>query len=264
MGKPSVLTGRGGVSSRLALAGLILLVLLGCGCASRQASGPAPRGCPASPGAAILREPGMWEALRKIQAGISGAAGASAELQLVAGAEPNAYVWRKGQKQFMAITDSLIELVGGDKDELAFVMAHEMAHLSLGHLDARERYRKTIATTGGVVGTALEIVGIGLGIPFSGFISSLTTNTGEHLIGLRFDRDQEREADRLGLAIMTKAGYEPRAAIRFQERILALPNRRSIPIFSTHPQGEERVALLRALLEEAEGGAPPAGGGEDD
>lgn len=75
---------------------------------------------------------------------------------------------------------------------------------------------------------------------------------GTQLGVLKFSRDNESEADHIGLILMAKAGYDPRAATSFWERMSALSGGQAPPEFlSTHPASETRVKDLEALMPEA-------------
>jgi predicted Zn-dependent protease len=71
--------------------------------------------------------------------------------------------------------------------------------------------------------------------------------------GLAFDRAQESEADHIGLFLMTFAGYDPRKAVAFWERMAEAGERRSRPpeILSTHPSDAHRIAQMREWVPQA-------------
>jgi predicted Zn-dependent protease len=69
---------------------------------------------------------------------------------------------------------------------------------------------------------------------------------------LPFSRTQEYEADRLGLILMAKAGYDPRQAPAFFERMMNQADKQSPPEFlSTHPADQARIQNLKELMPEA-------------
>lgn len=121
-------------------------------------------------------------------------------------------------------------------DEVAAVMGHEIAHALREH--GRERTAKSgitsmVARGAGALGAA--IFGIDPNI----------TNTVTGLVGqgvvLKFSRDEEREADLVGLDIAARAGYDPRAGVALWRKMGAL-NKAAPPEFmSTHPGGETRI-----------------------
>jgi predicted Zn-dependent protease len=81
-------------------------------------------------------------------------------------------------------------------------------------------------------------------------------SAGTTLDSLAYNRFQESEADHIGLFLMTFAGYDPRAALTFWERMSAISSRRGrLPeILSDHPSDERRIAQLKAWIPLAEGG----------
>ena len=121
-------------------------------------------------------------------------------------------------------------------DEMAAIMGHEIAHALREH--GRERTAKSgitsiVARGAGALGSA--IFGIDPSI----------TNTVTGMIGqgvvLKFSRDEEREADLVGLDIAARAGYDPRAGIALWRK-MAMLNKGAPPEFlSTHPGGETRI-----------------------
>ncbi len=121
-------------------------------------------------------------------------------------------------------------------DEMAAIMGHEIAHALREH--GRERMAKSTITSGvarvaGALGSA--IFGVDPNI----------TNTVTGMIGqgvvLKFSRDEEREADLVGLDIAARAGFDPRAGIVLWRKMAALNKRAPIEILSTHPGGDTRI-----------------------
>jgi beta-barrel assembly-enhancing protease len=147
--------------------------------------------------------------------------------------EVNAFALPGG---FFYVNSGLI-LRAQEEAELAGVMAHEISHVTARH-GTRQATKGEIAQLAmiplmilgpaGMAGYALY-EGLQFAIPL-GF--------------LKFSRDDEREADFLGLEYMYKAGYDPNAYVTFFERIQADEKRRpgTIPrVFSTHPPTPERI-----------------------
>jgi len=66
-----------------------------------------------------------------------------------------------------------------------------------------------------------------------------------------FSRQQESEADRLGLVFMSMAGYDPHVAVPFWERMAASGGGKPPEIMSTHPSDETRIANLKKYMPEA-------------
>jgi len=74
----------------------------------------------------------------------------------------------------------------------------------------------------------------------------------ELLVLMPFGRDDELEADHIGLIYMARAGYDPREAVAFWRRMAAASGGGGPPEFlSTHPSNENRIAAIEALLPQA-------------
>ncbi|HQP32253.1 MAG TPA: M48 family metallopeptidase, partial [Deltaproteobacteria bacterium] len=70
-------------------------------------------------------------------------------------------------------------------------------------------------------------------------------------VTLPFSRAQELEADHIGLILMAKAGYDPREAPKFFERMMAGQSKKSLEFLSTHPADERRIRDLKGLIPQA-------------
>jgi predicted Zn-dependent protease len=144
---------------------------------------------------------------------------------------------------------------------LAVVMGHEIAHAVLEH--GREQMsRQLLVQFGGLaLGRALAERGERARGAFLGIYGAAAS------LGflLPHSRQQEHEADRLGLFFTARGGYDPRAAIGFWRRLRAAKEGRMPVFLSTHPADEERIRRLQRLmpraLEQYRGPALPAGEG---
>jgi predicted Zn-dependent protease len=137
---------------------------------------------------------------------------------------------------FFYVNSGLI-LAADEEAEMAGVMAHE-----IGHVAARHGTRT--ATKGEILQWAtIPLILLGPG-GWAGYGLYEGLNIAIPIGFLKFSRDQEREADYLGLQYMYKAGYDPNAFVSFFEKLVAVERRRpgSIPkVFSTHPPTPDRV-----------------------
>ena len=139
----------------------------------------------------------------------------------------------------VAVYTGLLNL-GVSDDELAAVMGHEVAHATAQH--SRERMSQAMAqqiglqalgASGKLGEGALQAVNLALGIG----------------VGLPFGRKQESEADYIGLDLMSKAGYNPRSAVTFWQKMEAAAGGAKPPEFlSTHPSSEHRIRDIEAAL----------------
>jgi beta-barrel assembly-enhancing protease len=148
--------------------------------------------------------------------------------------EVNAFALPGG---FFYVNSGLI-LRAQEESELAGVMAHEISHVVARHGTKQ-------ATKGEIMQLAtIPLMLLGPG-GWAGYGIYEALQLAIPLSYLKFSRDDEREADFLGLQYMYKAGYDPNAYVTFFERIQADEKRRpgTIPkFFSTHPPTPERIA----------------------
>jgi predicted Zn-dependent protease len=118
------------------------------------------------------------------------------------------------------------------------IMGHEMAHALREH--ARERLAKTQATNAAIsIGSAL----LGLGQ-----LGNLAADMGGQLLTLKFSRDDESEADLVGLEIAARGGYRPEASVELWKKMLAASSGKGPEFMSTHPSGANRIQELEANL----------------
>ena len=177
------------------------------------------------------------------------------EVHVISLAEVNAWCMPGGK---MAIYTGLIEKLNASDDEIAAVMGHEISHALREH--ARERISRQMGTQM-AVGIAGALFGIGeLGQNLGNMVADVTLN-------LPNSRTHEVEADRMGVELAARAGYDPRAAIALWEKMSKASGGGQPPKWlSTHPSHEDRISDLRAysakvlpLYQAAKGGAASAG-----
>ncbi len=135
-------------------------------------------------------------------------------------------------------------LLAKNEDELASVLAHEITHVSQHHLarameNARGSTLKALAT----VAAALIVGSMGHGDAAIGGIMAAQSLSIESQLG--YTRDNEREADRIGMQVLYKSHYDPQAMPRFltrmsKQQVDLLDGRFSY--LRTHPLNEERIA----------------------
>ena len=127
-------------------------------------------------------------------------------------------------------------------DEVAMIMGHEMAHALREH--ARERMGKSFATRG-----ALELGSALLGLGNAG---RLVAGMGEQLLTLVFSRDDESEADLVGMELAARAGYDPAAGITLWQKMAQASQGGPPEFLSTHPKGDTRIKDIEANLPKVE------------
>ncbi len=134
----------------------------------------------------------------------------------------------------------------GDEEELAAVMAHEMAHANARHVTEAISKTMTIAIAGTAVQTAIAAGGSTQGANLFGEIFS----DGMNIYLPSYSRKNEYEADKIGLMYMAKAGYDPRVAVRLWKKAAKKQKDRT-SIFASHPSSGARAKALEKLLPEA-------------
>jgi predicted Zn-dependent protease len=141
----------------------------------------------------------------------------------------------------MAVYSGLIEKLQATDDELAAVMGHEIAHALREH--SREAISRQMATQT-AVGIAGALFGVGeLGQGLGNMVADVTLN-------LPNSRTNEVEADRIGVELAARAGYNPQAAISLWEKMAKLSSGGQPPKWlSTHPSHEDRINDLRAYAQ---------------
>ena len=136
-------------------------------------------------------------------------------------------------------------------DELAAVIAHEIAHVNCRHsTEAMTREMlPNLLLAGGMIWAEIED-NEDMQLLFGGL---LLVHDG--LIVTKYSREDEKEADIVGMTYMAKAGYDPAAAIRVWERLAGASDNQAekvLSIFSTHPRDFKRAKELRKHLPEAQ------------
>lgn len=162
------------------------------------------------------------------------------QVNLIESPDVNAFCMPGGRIGFF--TGILTSLKLTD-DEVAAIMGHEIAHALREH--SREKMAKQMGTGLAARGIGALVSGIfGIDPGITGTVASY----GAQLIGLKFSRNDEREADLVGLDIAARAGYDPRAGIALWRKMDALNKRAPIELFSTHPGGGSRIADMQAHM----------------
>lgn len=137
----------------------------------------------------------------------------------------------------------IIKLANNNVNEIAAVMGHEIAHALARHSAESASVNQSVA-----IGAAM--VGVFLG-DNSGAVGKLANTLGALGITLPHSRMQESEADHIGLILMAKAGYDPRAAATlWQKMAKANEGKEPISFLSTHPLNADRIKAIEALLPE--------------
>jgi predicted Zn-dependent protease len=138
------------------------------------------------------------------------------------------------------VTEGMMRFVRSD-DELAMIIGHELAHITQGHV-TRGAFSNMALGIGAVIANVL--------IPNSG---QLAGTVGQLFLN-RYNQDQEREADQVGIRYAFEAGFDPNAGPRVMERMSReVPQTASGGFFSSHPGSIERAETLRQVAAELGG-----------
>lgn len=142
------------------------------------------------------------------------------------------------------------------EDELAFILGHEMAHALLDHTRTRvstQNSKDTLAKASWFGSFAFDILGMGE----IGSLTRAAVNTidigSQFLLLNPWGRDQELEADRLGMFIIHCAGYDISGVPAFWRKMSA-QNANNFDFFSTHPADDKRIAAMESFVSEIERG----------
>lgn len=138
------------------------------------------------------------------------------------------------------VFSGLAEKLKATDDELAAVIGHEIAHALREH--GRERMSQAYIQQFGLQALATVVGGT------AGNMAAQGAGLGSQLLfSMPNGREQEREADRMGLELAARAGYNPEAAVSLWKKMMAA-NKEAPPEFlSTHPSSENRIKDLQAL-----------------
>jgi Zn-dependent protease with chaperone function len=156
------------------------------------------------------------------------------EINLLSSKQINAFCMPGGK---IAFYTGILDQLKLTEDEAAMIMGHEMAHALREH--ARARIAKSQGT-----GTLLSIGAQLLGL---GQLGDVAASLGTQLLTLRFSRDDETDADLVGLELAARAGYNPQASVSLWEKMGQAGGGAGGPSFlSTHPSGPQRIQQLQA------------------
>lgn len=165
------------------------------------------------------------------------------EFNLIQSSEINAWCMPGGK---VAVYSGILPVTQDDAG-LATVMGHEIGHAIARHSAERMSQQLAAQAGGAAVGAA-----VGGQSQVTQALVNQAYGIGGQLALLKYSRDQESEADRLGLTFMAMAGYDPHEAVKFWKRMEAQNTGARQPEFlSTHPADATRIAAIEKLIPEA-------------
>jgi predicted Zn-dependent protease len=157
------------------------------------------------------------------------------EVNLLGSNQINAFCMPGGK---IAFYSGILDQLKLTDDEVAMVMGHEVAHALREH--ARERMGKNAATG---IGANLLSQAFGLGN-----LGSQAMGMGAQLLTLKFGREDESEADLVGMELAARAGYNPRAGVSLWTKMGQASKGAPPQFLSTHPSGPSRIADIERNL----------------
>ena len=163
------------------------------------------------------------------------------EVNLIGSKQINAFCMPGGK---IAFYTGILEQLKLNDDEVAMIMGHEMAHALREH--ARARIAKSQGT-GTILSLGAQLLGLGQ-------LGDVAANVGTQLLTLRFSREDESDADLVGLELAARGGYNPQAAVSLWQKMAQAGGGAGGPSFlSTHPSGPQRIQQLQSNVPKVQG-----------
>jgi predicted Zn-dependent protease len=159
----------------------------------------------------------------------------SFSFESIKGLGPEAFCLPGG---FIFVSRSLVELCRWNKDEIAFILGHEMAHVIQGHVMERMISNSAVAAASRAA-------------PVRDAFTACLRKVGIKFLEAAYSQDQESEADRLGIRLAVSAGYDPHGATRLLSRIAKSQDKsRLASYFSSHPACDVRINNINCYLDQ--------------
>jgi len=159
------------------------------------------------------------------------------EVSVINSNELNAFCMPGGKIVFYS---GLIGQLRLSDEEIAIVMGHEISHALREH--SREQVSQAIAAQA-AIGIGAALLGLGQGS------ADLASTAYDALIATKFSRVDEDEADRMGLELSARAGYDPRAGISLWQKMIKAGQSGRVPeLLSSHPAESTRIQRIESLL----------------
>ena len=163
------------------------------------------------------------------------------EINLIGSKQINAFCMPGGK---IAFYTGILDQLNLTDDEAAMIMGHEMAHALREH--ARARIAKSQGT-GMLFSLGAQLFGLGQ-------LGDVAAGLGTQLLTLRFSREDESDADLVGLEVAARGGFNPQASVSLWEKMGRAGGGAGGPNFlSTHPSGPQRIQQLQANVPKVQG-----------
>jgi len=157
------------------------------------------------------------------------------EINVISDDQVNAFCMPGGK---IMVFTGLVDRLRATDSELAVVIGHEIAHALREH--SREQVSQSVA--------AETAIGVGAALLGLEGAADLAGTAYQSLIATRFSRSHETEADRIGLELAARAGYDPRAGVSLWQKMFTATGGGPPQFLSTHPSGENRIREIEGLL----------------
>lgn len=167
-------------------------------------------------------------------------------LLLAEGNAPNGFSFVSQHGPTIAVNIGMVNLIGQDGDAMAALMGHELAHLYLNHASLRQEREESRLAASVTLSFALGM----FGIPVPLEVTDVATTS----VSSKFSREEERDADRLGVEYMVQAGFDPFGSVRLQEKLGTASSGDLLPFLSSHPSSTERIENMKYLAMEHQPG----------
>ncbi|MEI6914632.1 MAG: M48 family metallopeptidase [Armatimonadota bacterium] len=158
------------------------------------------------------------------------------------------------------VYDGLVKMTNGNKDELAAVIGHEMAHVVEEHTAEQLRNAGLLKKATALL---LQNSGIQGGGSQEEMLGVLAAQMGEQITQMRLSQSAEYQADKIGFQLMASAGYDPKAGLNVLRKLDKLSGGKDTVlsgVFSTHPPTKKRIQNLQKSMGSFKAGPTVTGG----
>ena len=152
----------------------------------------------------------------------------------------------KNGNPFVGITLKMLALISDDQDALAALVGHEIAHLKLNHSAQKAAFNQGAEAVATIAGILLQVAGVPM--------ARTATSLGKGVVVAAYSRDNESEADEMGIRLAYQSGYDPHGAVRLFQKLEKASSGFAIPFLNTHPFSSDRIETMTAVAAELQSG----------